>query len=676
VAGGRQDVEPEPDISPQRIGGFRVLRRLASGATTDVLLARAEGSSGPERVVALKVLLQPSRSDPAFESLFAREAAAYARLSHPAIVQLYDFFAADGQLVLVLEYIDGLPLHKLRATLSIGGERLEDSAAIFIGSRIFAALAAAHSASDPESGEFSPVIHRDINPSNVLVPWDGRVKVSDFGMGKLANAQGDMRMGFVKGTYGYAAPEQVRGEAVTVRADVYAATIVLWELLTRRKAIQRGSLPEAEVRRAMANPDFPSLDSLRPDLNAEVREAVRRGLEPDPDRRTLTAEEMEGILRKAMNGDEGRVSLTEAISRVRPMSALDGTTGRPGDSVPSLSPRTKLIVDPPPTLTMPSLSGAPAPPDPLPPREVDPESPLAPSTPEKSPPLSDLEPTLVSPTGPPPPQTGTAATATPEPIAEAAAPPPALDGGQTTSTPSPVPVAPAAVAPVPTAPVAVVPVPVAPVAAAPAGGDAPAAEVAVGSEPSHATPASTQSVESASHDPPPVRRKSSSLMLVLGVALGLALIGVGGFGLYAHEQDAAPITAASPADSASAPASTQPASPLGATGGATSSAGPLIAPAQPSVGSTPMLETSATTPASASAASVPAPRPVVAGRGQGILVTDSVPGGHRIFVDGRIVGESPSPAVAPCGTHSVQVGSAGTARSVQIPCGASISVSP
>lgn len=655
MAGERQDVEPEPDISPQRIGGFRVLRRLASGATTDVLLARAEGSPGPERIVALKVLLQPSRSDPAFESLFAREAAAYARLSHPAIVQLYDFFAADGQLVMVLEYIDGLPLHKLRATLSIGGERLEDSAAIFIGSRIFAALAAAHCASDPESGEFSPVIHRDINPSNVLVPWDGRVKVSDFGMGKLANAQGDMRMGFVKGTYGYAAPEQVRGEAVTVRADVYAATIVLWELLTRRKAIQRGSLPEAEVRKAMANPDFPSLDSLRPDLNAEVREAVRRGLEPDPDRRTLTAEEMDSILRKAMNGDEGRVSLTEAISRVRPTSAVDGTTGRPADSMPSLSPRTKLILDPPPTFAMPSLSGAPAPPDPLPPREVDPESPLAPSTPEKSPPLSDLEPTLVSPTGPPPPQTGTAATATPPPVAEAA-PPPALDSGQTTSTPSPVPAA--------------------PVPAAPAGGDAPAAEVAVDSDPPHATPVSTQSVESTSHEAPPVRRRSSSLVLVLGVALGLALIGVGGFRLYAHEQDAAPITAASPADSASAPASTQPASPLGATGGTTSSTGPVIAPAQPSVASIPMLETPAGTPASVSAAPVPAPRPIVAGRGQGILVTDSVPGGHRIFVDGRIVGESPSPAVAPCGTHSVQVGSAGTARSVQIPCGASISVSP
>jgi serine/threonine protein kinase len=317
-------VEPEPDISPHHIGGFRVIRRLASGATTDVLLARAEGPHGFERVVALKVLLQQFRSDPAFERMFAREASAYARLSHPAIVKLYDFFSAEGQLVMVLEYVDGLPLHKLRAMLSIGGERLEDRAALFIGSRIFAALAAAHSARDPENGEFSPVIHRDINPSNVLVPWDGHVKISDFGIAKIGNTQGDTRLGFVKGTYGYMAPEQVRGEVVTVRADVYAATLLLWELLARRKAIQRGALPEVEVLKAMAKPEFPSLDTLRPDVAADIREAVRRGLEANPDRRAVTAEEMANILRKATKGDEGRAMLADSIARVRPPPTSEG----------------------------------------------------------------------------------------------------------------------------------------------------------------------------------------------------------------------------------------------------------------------------------------------------------------------------------------------------------------
>jgi len=307
-----------------QIGGFRVLRRLASGGTADIFLARAAGPHGFERVVVLKVLLQRFRNDPAFERMFAREASAYARLSHPAIVKLFDFFSTDGQLVMVLEYVDGLPLNKLRAMLSITGDKLDDRASFFVAARVFSALAAAHAAKDPETGEFAPVIHRDINPSNVLVPWDGHVKLADFGIAKVAGMQGDTKTGFIKGTYGYMAPEQVRGEAVTGRADVYAATLLLWELLTRRKAIQRGALPEVEVLKAMAKPQFPSLDALRPEIDASVRDAVRRGLEPLADRRAISAEEMTGILRAAVHGaDDGRSLLLESLARVRPPPSAD-----------------------------------------------------------------------------------------------------------------------------------------------------------------------------------------------------------------------------------------------------------------------------------------------------------------------------------------------------------------
>ena len=129
-----------------------MLRRLATGGTSDVLLARAEGPHGFERVVVLKLLLQQYRDDETFERMFAREAAAYARLSHPAIVKLYDFFSDAGQLVMVLEYVDGLPLHKLRALLKPRGIVVDDRAAMFVAWRIFGALSAAHSARDPADG--------------------------------------------------------------------------------------------------------------------------------------------------------------------------------------------------------------------------------------------------------------------------------------------------------------------------------------------------------------------------------------------------------------------------------------------------------------------------------------------------------------------------------------------
>jgi len=321
----------EVDLTPKEIGGFRILRRLANGSTSDVLLARAEGPHGFQRVVALKILLARARVNPGFERDVATAASAYARLSHPAVVKLYDSFAADGQIVLVLEFVDGLPLHKLRAMLATTGERVEDRPAMYLAQRVFGALAAAHGSRDSLKGEHSPVIHGDVNPSNILVPWDGQVKLGDFGIARATGAPADTRAGFIKGTYGYSAPEQVAGKEVTERADIYSAGVILWELLARRKAVQRGSLNDAQVLKAMAHPEFPSLDLLRPDLNAAVRAAVKRAVEPDPAKRTITADEMVTILGQAAVAEDGRKGLAAAMAKLRATGVVDaGAASRRG----------------------------------------------------------------------------------------------------------------------------------------------------------------------------------------------------------------------------------------------------------------------------------------------------------------------------------------------------------
>jgi serine/threonine protein kinase len=341
------EVTGQPDDTTlERIGGYRVIRRIATGGTSDVLLARAEGPLGFGRTVVLKRLLSEYQHDDQFSKMFAREASAYARLSHPAIVRLFDFFSLDGRLVMVLEFVDGLPLNRLRASLRGIGHVLDDRAAIYVASRIFAALAAAHNARDTDTGEFAPVIHRDVNPSNVLIPWDGHVKLGDFGIAKVAGVPSDTQVGLIKGTYGYMAPEQVKGEAVTIRADVYAGALVLWELLARRKAIQRGALPEMEVLRAMAEPSLVTLDILRPDIDKGVRDAVRRGLEPHQDKRAITADEMLTVLKGAVKSDLGRQSLVDAMALVKPIPSSDimaPTESKPdqrsdpsqGDTVPN-----------------------------------------------------------------------------------------------------------------------------------------------------------------------------------------------------------------------------------------------------------------------------------------------------------------------------------------------------
>jgi serine/threonine protein kinase len=379
----------------ERVGGYRIVRRLATGGTSDVLLAKAEGPHGFERLVVLKLLLSQFQAEEQFARMFAREASAYARLSHPAIVKLYDFFEWTdpaqatsmfiprgpnrGQLVMVLEYVDGLPLSRLRSLLRSIGHTLDDRAAIYVMARVFAALSCAHGARDAETGEFAPVIHRDVNPSNVLIPWDGHVKLGDFGIAKVAGLTSDTKVGLIKGTFGYMAPEQVKGENVSVRADVYAGTLLLWELLARRKAIQRGALPEVEVLRAMAEPSIVSLDVLRPDLDATLREAIRRGLEPSADKRAITAEEMLAILKGLIATDDARARLVDAMARVRPIPASEKmvstqspwkkSAGEDDDGWSEPPPGAQALAPvppagPPPVKTQPSVSKSAEPPGP------------------------------------------------------------------------------------------------------------------------------------------------------------------------------------------------------------------------------------------------------------------------------------------------------------------------
>ena len=319
-----------------RVGGYRVIRRLATGGTCDVLLAKAEGPHGFGRLVVLKLLLSKYSGDEQFARMFAREAAAYARLDHPSIVRLFDFFSLDGQLVMVLEYVDGMTLAKLVSQCRANNIDIPDVSALYLGSRIFSAIAAAHSARDPESQATAPVIHRDVNPTNVLLPWDGHAKITDFGIAKVAGIQSDTQMGLIKGTYGYMAPEQVKGEVVTVRADVYAGAIVIWELFAKRPALMRDELPEVELLRMMAEPRLASLDALRPDLDRRVRDVMRTALDPDARKRLISAQDIVTVFRAVAPGCAPRSSPASPSSPSCRTSAWcsspSPTTGMPPSS--------------------------------------------------------------------------------------------------------------------------------------------------------------------------------------------------------------------------------------------------------------------------------------------------------------------------------------------------------
>lgn len=323
---------PEPPVVA-RVGQYEVLRRLGLGSSSEVLLASVRGPFEFERIVAIKRLLPGAFVDDIRPRRFAREAVAYARLAHPAIVRLYDVIADRGELALVLEYVDGTSLRRLIEALRASGERLEDAAAAFIGTRVFAALEAAHEARDPKTGAHTPVIHRDVTPGNVLVPWDGFAKLADFGIAKVAGLPGDTRLGVMKGTYGYMAPEQVLGDPVTLSTDVYQACLVLYELFCGRPAFPRGTRAEIELLHAMAERQVLPIELTRPDLSLAIVDALRRGLRQDVGQRTIAPAEMVHLLRAQFDVERGRLSLVRALQRLRPYE------DEPGYVQPTSTPR-------------------------------------------------------------------------------------------------------------------------------------------------------------------------------------------------------------------------------------------------------------------------------------------------------------------------------------------------
>ncbi len=303
---------------PATIGGFKVLERLGTGGAGKVYLARSKGG----RLVAVKVLGNGAMDDPEVAGTLAHEASLCVRLSHPAIVQVRALVEDEGVSALVFDYVEGVALGRLLRFLSGQGERLADEAAWHIIERVLSALAYAHQ-------QVPPIVHRDVSPSNVLLDWSGDAKLTDFGMAKMLGAASNTQLGLVKGTLGCMAPEQARGDAVTERADVYAAGLLAWRLATGFAPFGKYRDQEVEMVRAMKNPRIPPLAVLRPDLPASLCDVVGRALEPNPELRRISAEEMRLAVCEAIDTAPGRKALAavleiarEDLARATPMGGM------------------------------------------------------------------------------------------------------------------------------------------------------------------------------------------------------------------------------------------------------------------------------------------------------------------------------------------------------------------
>lgn len=276
------------------LGGYQVVGRIAVGGMAEVYQARAlpatTRSAGEPEEVVLKRLLPSYRGDGGYVKQFVDEAKLTVRLRHPNIVRTYRCFKAGPDYLMVQELVTGRPLSYMQDLLGKGNTAMPASAATYITYCVVKALDYIHRAKVSDGG--GSIVHRDVNPANILLSVTGEVKLTDFG---VADAEGISRgeAGALRGTLPYMSPEQVMGQPVDPRSDLYSAGMVFWELLANKKLRQGSS--EMELMHAARDAKAPLLYGLNdtPDYAAQV---VRKALMADRKLRFQSAAEFQKAL--------------------------------------------------------------------------------------------------------------------------------------------------------------------------------------------------------------------------------------------------------------------------------------------------------------------------------------------------------------------------------------------
>jgi hypothetical protein len=276
-------------VPPRAVGRYAMYGEIASGGMATVHFGRLVGPAGFARPVAIKRLRPQYAADPDFVRMFLDEARMAARIAHPNVVPTLDVVDTEGEVFLVMEYVRGATLSHLVRAAKERGQAVPAIVSVGIVSAILQGLHAAHEATS-DLGERLEIVHRDVSPQNVLIGIDGVTRLLDFGIAQASGRLQTTRDGTLKGKLSYMAPEQVRNEPISPQTDLYAAAVILWELLTGHRLFRADSEVGTITRVLSAPVARPSsiVAGVSPSLDA----FTVRGLQRDPSNRFGSAREM------------------------------------------------------------------------------------------------------------------------------------------------------------------------------------------------------------------------------------------------------------------------------------------------------------------------------------------------------------------------------------------------
>jgi eukaryotic-like serine/threonine-protein kinase len=287
-------------VQPQtRLGRYELLARLATGGMGEIFLARLEGAAGFEKLYVVKRILPHLADDARFRQMLIAEASIASKLSHANICQVYELGDENGQLYIVMEYLEGITLLPLLRRASREGTPLDLG---FIGGVMQQACDALHYAHElkDRSGDSFGIVHRDVTPSNIFLTESGIAKLLDFGIAKAKGASGaNTQTGTVKGKYAYMAPEQLRGQtAVDRRVDVFALGVVLYEMIALRRLFQRKT--DYLTFRAVMEQPIPDVRIYRADTPDALAEVLTKALDREPTQRYETVRQLSAAMFDAL----------------------------------------------------------------------------------------------------------------------------------------------------------------------------------------------------------------------------------------------------------------------------------------------------------------------------------------------------------------------------------------